>query len=141
MLRDFPTTRSSETLVISNVFRGNCGGNCPGNNCHSCPCGTTKSYVDIAAVCKRHTWTQGCCQCIVKNESGGNANAACYNTNGTFDVGVFQVNKTNWSSCSGGNPPCNVDTNLRCAIMVYNWGGKTWKFWSTASKCGCRNSP
>ena len=128
-------------LVISNVFCSNCGGNCPGNNCPSCPCGTTRSPVDIAGVCKRHSWTQNCCQCIVKNESGGNANAACYNTNGTFDVGVFQVNKINWSHCSGGNPPCNVDTNVRCAIMVYNWGGKTWKYWSTAKKCGCATSP
>ena len=128
-------------LVISNVFCGNCGGNCPRNNCPSCPCGSTRSLIDIAAICKKHNWTQKCCQCIVKRESGGNANAMCYNTNKTFDVGVFQINKTNWKDCSGGNPPCDVDTNLQCAIKVYNWGRKTWKFWATAEKCGCKTSP
>lgn len=29
---------------------------------------------------------QGCCQCIMKDESSGNANAMNYNTDSTFDV-------------------------------------------------------
>ena len=128
-------------LVVANVFCGNCNGNCPGNNCPSCPCGTSRMMVDINAVCRRHTWSQNCCTCIVRNESGGNGHAVCYNRNGSYDVGVWQINNTHWASCSGGAPPCDVDSNLRCAIMVYNWGRKTWKFWSTAAKCGCTNSP
>jgi hypothetical protein len=29
---------------------------------------------------------------------------------------------------------------LNCAKKVYQWGGNTWKLWSTCSKCGCCSS-
>ena len=35
----------------------NCGGNCPGG-CDSCPCGMTKSYVDIKEWCSKYHWNQ-----------------------------------------------------------------------------------
>ena len=39
-----------------------------------------------------------------------------------------------------GSAPCGTSTNLECAKAVYNWGGKTWKFWSTCTTCGACSS-
>jgi hypothetical protein len=91
-------------------------------------------------------------------ESGGNGNAANYNSNGkwcgwwgvdgryerarglwsagSYDVGAWQINSSNWASCSGGKAPCDMDTNLDCAIKVWTWGDKSFKLWSTCSQCG-----
>ena len=44
--------------------------------------------------------------------------------------------RMNWNSCSGGNAPCDVATNLQCAIDVYRWGGNSFKLWSTCHVCG-----
>ena len=115
-----------------------CGGNCPSGTCTTCHCGTTKSPVDIAAACSRYTgWSQSCCQCIANAESGGNSHAQLHNTNGSDDVGLWQINSSNWAQCSGGAAPCSVDANLACAKKVWAWGGNTWKYWSTCGKCGC----
>ncbi len=124
-------------LVFTIAFADSCGGNCPSNKCGSCPCGTTKVMGDINAQCARYSWNQACCKCIVSHESGGNTKAMLYNTNGTFDVGFWQINQSNWNACSGGHAPCDVDSNLQCAIKVYQWGGNTFKFWSTHTACGC----
>lgn len=124
-------------LVFAIAFADTCGGNCPSNRCASCPCGTTKVMGDISAQCARYSWNQACCKCIVSHESGGNTKAMLYNTNGTFDVGFWQINQSNWASCSSGHAPCDVDSNLQCAIKVYQWGGNTFKFWSTHTACGC----
>ena len=117
-----------------------CGGNCPSDDCPSCPCGTGTNYVNIANWCAGYGWGQSCCQCIVSHESGGNGNAANYNDNGSFDIGLWQVNEMNWNDCSGGNAPCDISTNQQCAIDVYRWGGNTWRLWSTCGGCGCCNS-
>ena len=124
-------------LIFAIAFADTCGGNCPSGRCPSCPCGTTKNMGDITGWCAKYGWNQNCCHCIVSHESGGNANAMLYNTNGTFDVGFWQINQSNWSACSGGKAPCDIQTNLHCAIKVYQWGGNTWKFWSTHTACGC----
>jgi len=118
----------------SSAAASNCGGNCPGGNCATCPCGTTKSMQDIATWCSKYSWNQANCQCIMSKESGGNANAVGMNTDGSYDVGLWQINDFNWASCSGGKAPCDPNTNLACAKAVYGWGGKTWKLWSTCSK-------
>lgn len=99
------------------------------------------TYTDINSACSRYSgWSQSCCQCIVKHESGGNYHACNLNTGGSTDVGLWQVNSMNWNSCHGGTPPCDVDSNLSCAIKVFNWGGNTWKLWSTCGMCGCCGS-
>lgn len=87
--------------VATFAAAGTCGGNCPSGNCPSCPCGSTVSKVDIASWCAKHSWNQAHCQCIMNAESGGNANAVNYNSDGSFDVGLWQVNKYNWNACSG----------------------------------------
>ncbi len=90
----------------------------------------------------------------MSHESGGNANAANYNTDSSFDVGLWQVNSFNWNSwyvsiyflvlftsdticSSGGNAPCDPNANLQCAIDVWKWGGGNFRFWSTCGGCGC----
>jgi len=126
-------------LLFATVVLGNtCGGNCPSNDCSSCPCGTTRSVVNIADECAKYSdWNQKCCQCIVDHESGGDANAVNENTNGSFDVGVWQINSINWPSCNAGKAPCGVAENLNCASKIWNSGGRSFKAWSTCGGCGC----
>ena len=125
-------------LLGVQALANTCGGNCPSNDCPSCPCGTQRSVVNIASWCSQFSgWNQACCQCIASHESGGNTNAANHNSNGSYDVGLWQINNVNWASCSGGQAPCDPHTNLQCAIKVWQWGGKTFKLWSTAKACGC----
>lgn len=123
---------------ISYVALGDsCGGNCPSGKCHTCYCGTSKLAEDIATWCAKHNWNQACCKCIVSHESGGNAHAMNYNSNGSTDVGLWQINSINWGSCNGGHAPCDPTQNLNCAVKVYAGSGNSWKPWSTHSACGC----
>mmetsp|Transcript_26516 Transcript_26516/g.23493 ORF Transcript_26516/g.23493 Transcript_26516/m.23493 type:complete len:138 (-) Transcript_26516:135-548(-) len=125
-------------LLATLTFANTCGGNCPSNDCPGCPCGESKDVVNIASACAKYTgWSSGCCECIAKHESGGNAHAANHNSNGSYDVGLWQINDINWKSCNGGKAPCDVESNLRCAEEVFKWGGNTWRLWSTANACGC----
>lgn len=101
-------------------------------------CGSSPAYVDIATACSRYSgWSQDCCQCIVRRESGGNLHACNLNVGGTIDAGLWQINSNNWIACNGGSPPCDIQNNLNCAIKVFNWGSSTWRFWSTCGACGC----
>ncbi len=89
-------------------------------------------------------------------ESGNNANAANYNSNASYDVGLWQVNTVNWSAwydvfdrnlvvdlidspslSNGGKAPCDPNENLQCAIAVWKWGGDSFRLWSTCGGCGC----
>ena len=119
------------------IMANSCGGNCPSGGCPSCLCGTTTSPQSISFWCSKYTWNQSCCQCVMNKESGGNANALNYNTNGSYDVGLWQINQMNWGQCNGGSVPCDPTKNLNCAIDVYKWGGNTFKLWSTGAGCGC----
>eukprot|EP00466_Bigelowiella_natans_P019386 jgi/Bigna1/68269/fgenesh1_pg.5_\ len=103
------------SAINVNVTRDSCGGNCPGG-CDSCPCGTSSSSQSISSWCSKYSgWSQSSCECIMKHESGGNANAVNQNVGGSYDVGLWQINSANWASCSGGGAPCNPSTNLGCA--------------------------
>lgn len=141
-------------------------GNCPSNDCSSCPCGTGTSYTDIGSACRRFSgWSQSCCECIARHESGGNLHAANQNRGGSYDVGLWQINNQNWASwyvsfvlapfirlplsffsqrtsffplhSSGGRAPCDLESNLQCAIKVWGWGGNSFRLWSTCGACGC----
>jgi len=79
-------------LLATLVFADSCGGNCPSGKCPTCNCGTTKSVQDINTWCAKYSWNQACCRCVVSHESGGNAHALNYNTNGSTDVGLWQIN-------------------------------------------------
>ncbi|ELR15113.1 uncharacterized protein ACA1_215950 [Acanthamoeba castellanii str. Neff] len=125
-------------LCLPAVLADRCGGNCPSNNCNSCPCGTTPAYTDVASACRRFNgWSQSCCECIIRHESGGNLHAVNHNRGGSNDVGLWQINDMNWSSCNGGHAPCDLESNLKCAIKVWGWGHNSFRLWSTCKACGC----
>ncbi len=132
------------TLCYLGVFRqvlgDTCGGNCPSNYCPSCPCGASPQYANIPVVCAYYGgWSQTCCQFIVTQESGGDFNAANYNpTSRTYDVGLWQINQNNWPSCSGGSAPCTLNSNLMCAINIFQLNN-TWQYWPTCGACECCN--
>eukprot|EP01106_Pelomyxa_sp_JSP_P013420 TRINITY_DN4004_c0_g1_i1.p1 TRINITY_DN4004_c0_g1~~TRINITY_DN4004_c0_g1_i1.p1 ORF type:complete len:129 (-),score=14.04 TRINITY_DN4004_c0_g1_i1:74-460(-) len=108
--------------------------------CNPNPCGAA-AYADIVYNCAMYTgWNQKNCQCMVTTLSGGNYHACNINSGGTQDIGFWQVNSTTWASCSSGNPPCDLFSNLECAIDVFLAGGFTWKFWPACSTCGCCRS-
>ncbi len=124
-------------LLFTIASSDTCGGNCPSGKCPTCYCGANKSMQDIAYWCNQYSWDKKCCQCIVSHESGGNAHAINYNTNGSTDVGLWQINNINWGQCSDGKAPCDPKVNLNCAIDMYKWGGNTFKLWDSHTACGC----
>jgi len=111
---------------------------CPFSACsRGCPCGPNASIVSKSEWCAKYSgWSQSSCECIMNAESGGNANVINQNRGGSYDVGLWQINDANWGQCNGGAAPCSPQANLNCAIKVFQWGGNTWKLWSTCSKCG-----
>ena len=119
------------TLLVLGALGDYCGNNCPSGNCPACPCGEEKQSVNIAQWCMQGPWDQTCCQKIVAAESEGNANAMGFD--GSFDVGLWQINSWNWMACNLGHPPCDLQDNLRCAILIWQWGGNSFKYWTTAS--------
>lgn len=128
------------STVMSVSGTTTCGGNCPGG-CDDCYCGNTSNYQSISYWCGMYSgWNQSSCECIMKAESGGNANAVNMNSGGSYDVGLWQINSVNWPSCSAGKAPCSSSENLACAIKVFQWGGNTWKLWSTCRGCGVCDS-
>eukprot|EP01123_Difflugia_compressa_P007049 TRINITY_DN19522_c0_g1_i1.p1 TRINITY_DN19522_c0_g1~~TRINITY_DN19522_c0_g1_i1.p1 ORF type:complete len:145 (+),score=12.99 TRINITY_DN19522_c0_g1_i1:54-488(+) len=130
--------------LFHHALSDTCGGNCPSNDCPSgkCYCGTSTNYVDISSYCNSYSdWSQSCCQCIATAESSGNANAENYNSNGSYDIGLYQINSINWGQCNGGAAPCDPGANAACAHKVWQWGENTWKLWSTCGGCGCCGSP
>ena len=131
-------------VIISSLcfisHASNCGGNCPGG-CDQCPCGLQPSYADIKEWCAKYHWNQENCECIMLNESVGNANAVNQNYDGTYDVGLWQIDTVNWNACNGGRTPCDPTENLNCAIDIYQWGGNTWQLWATCGMCNACNSP
>eukprot|EP01125_Pyxidicula_operculata_P015599 TRINITY_DN531_c0_g1_i1.p1 TRINITY_DN531_c0_g1~~TRINITY_DN531_c0_g1_i1.p1 ORF type:complete len:142 (-),score=16.35 TRINITY_DN531_c0_g1_i1:418-843(-) len=133
------------SLISIVLSQNTCGGNCPSGDCPAgeCYCGEAQNPVDVSSMCSQYSgWSQECCNCIANAESGGNANAENYNSNGSYDIGLWQINDSNWGSgsCPSG-APCDPNANLQCAIQVWKWGGNTWRLWSTCGQCGCCSSP
>ena len=125
-------------LLFSLALADTCGGNCPSNKCTHCFCGNTKSMQDISSWCSKYSWNQACCKCMVSTLSGANSNAMNKQPNGSFDVGLWQVNNIHWGVCNDGKAPCDPAKNLNCAVLVYKQNGNSWKEWAEASKkCGC----
>ena len=56
------------------------------------------SQIDISILCSKFSsWSQTCCECIVSQESGGNANAINNTHDGQYKVGLFQIPSNLWS--------------------------------------------
>lgn len=68
--------------------------------------------------------------CIAYEESKFKTDAINYNTNGTTDSGLFQINSVWANKCDN---LFNLNDNIECAIVVYKQQGLT--AWSTHKKC------
>jgi len=67
---------------------------------------------------------------VMESESGGNPEAWNANTNGTLDVGLWQINSINWETCGMSmsdllNPYKNTD----CAKTLYDRAGGSFTPW------------
>jgi hypothetical protein len=74
-------------------------------------------------------------------ESGGNANLIEYSRSNDWKVGLWQINGAEWTMCSGGYAPCDPTDNLNCALKRYEYGGNTWKMWTSCSACKACDQP
>jgi hypothetical protein len=89
-MRSFSVFIALALLSAVAVTANTCGGNCPSNDCSSCPCGTSTAFVNIDQWCAKFGgWNQACCRCIVSHESSGNAHAINQNVGGSLDVGLI----------------------------------------------------
>lgn len=70
--------------------------------------------------------------CIAKMESGFRTDAVNHNANGTYDLGIFQINDVHGMSWAARMDP---DQNIRKAYEIrMNWG--SWNAWMARTKCG-----
>jgi len=77
-------------------------------------------------------WLGNQALCIAKAESGLRANATHLNSNGTWDVGLMQLNDVHGYSW---NQRLDPDFNLEAAYKIrMSWGN--WSAWSSRHKCG-----
>jgi len=121
--------------LVSLAHTDTCGGNCPSDSCSTCLCGTDVSYQDATAWCNQFDgWDQQCCECIVEYGSLNNSNSVD-NVAGIDYVGLWQIPNTDWD-CASGNPPCDVNVNLQCAIKLWQQTD-TFTSWLSCGICGC----
>lgn len=64
---------------------------------------------------------------IAKSESGLNPEAWNANTNGTLDIGLFQINSIHWDKCGGMANLLDPLENAKCAKMIKDDSG--WYPW------------
>lgn len=67
---------------------------------------------------------------VAKAESGWNPTATNQNTNGSTDIGLFQVNSVHAAILATGNPLDPTD-NARMAFQVWTDAGQRWGPWVT----------
>ncbi|WP_437912527.1 hypothetical protein WME73_36245 [Sorangium sp. So ce302] len=68
--------------------------------------------------------------CIIRYESEGWTEVENINSNGTVDIGLFQINSTNWAMCGGKQHLKDPDANARCAYRIWRQAGETWNPWA-----------
>ena len=62
--------------------------------------------------------------CIAKHESKFDSSAVGVNSNGTKDIGLFQINQQFWGQACAGDLT-DPEYNTRCAAYVYQVQGVT----------------
>lgn len=65
---------------------------------------------------------------VAKAESGLKPEAIHYNSNDTFDAGIFQINSIHWEKCGGLKALLDEDTNIECAYQM--WTEQGWTPWA-----------
>ena len=83
--------------------------------------------------------------CIINCETNNNTAAVNYNTNGTWDTGLCQINDVNWqgngvcsSFISSQSELCDAQANVDCAFAIYQQSG--FQPWSADARCGYDHS-
>lgn len=57
---------------------------------------------------------------VMRAESGGNPEAYNYNTNGTLDIGLWQINEIHWDRCGGLAELVDPQKNTDCAYTIWD---------------------
>jgi len=76
---------------------------------------------------------------VIKCESNYNAEAMHYNSNGTFDAGLMQINQVHWNTdyCPYGlKDLLDEKNNIDCGYQIYLRHGKSFEAWSSVGN-GC----
>lgn len=76
---------------------------------------------------------------IIKCESNYNPEAIHYNSNGTYDAGLFQINQLHWNKeyCPFGlRDLLDPNNNMECAYQIYLRNNKSFQAWSSLGN-GC----
>jgi hypothetical protein len=76
---------------------------------------------------------------IIKCESNYNAEAIHYNSNGTYDAGLMQINQLHWNKeyCPFGlKDLLDVNNNIECGYQIYLRNNKSFQAWSSLGN-GC----
>ena len=84
------------------------------------------SYID-----QKFGANRGVAECIARHESGLRSNAVHLNYNGTYDIGVFQINDVHGLSW---DYRMDYIKNIDYAYMM-SGGGVNWAAWTTAKYC------
>lgn len=90
--------------------------------------GGCSSYLSLF---EQYNWNVNDAIAICNAESSGNPNASHYNSNGTTDFGLMEINSVHSALVNGNlqslyNPAINIAT----AYTIYSQDG--WQAWSTA---------
>lgn len=77
----------------------------------------------------RYNWDTKVAYAICMAESGGNPNAVGYNTNGTTDKGLMQINSVHVPHLISDAERLDPEANVKAAYSIYLGSG--WSAWST----------
>lgn len=105
-IEEEPIKESEETMEITqytDVYTGVCS-----------------EWYDLVA---QYDWDVKIALAVMKAESNCNPNAVNYNTNGTQDTGLFQLNSFYWAQTF------NPEENIKEAYRVYTRSGYRWTPW------------
>ncbi|WP_437907424.1 hypothetical protein WME95_05740 [Sorangium sp. So ce327] len=67
--------------------------------------------------------------CIIRYESDGWTEVENTNSDGTVDIGLFQINSANWNMCGGKQKLKDPVSNAMCARDIWRMAGEKWTPW------------
>lgn len=73
------------------------------------------------------TWDCQVALAVMNAESGGDCEAFNVNTNGTADIGLFQINSIHWDRFGGLHELTTCEGNLEAAYTI--WEEQSWSPW------------
>lgn len=98
-----------------------------------------KALLTAAGFLPQHIPTM---MCIAKWESSLRPDAVNVNTDGSVDIGLFQINNRYWVDIEGGGCPYSMEelfdpvNNVSCAKTVFDaMGFRAWVAYNTRQEC------